>query len=83
MLDDEDELFIQYYLLYKLKNSEILWVVKVSVDYSELKYYIRKCSSDIEKYYIVSKDVPYSELYLKFKQFTKFDYNIHYETILL
>ena len=81
-MDDEDELFVQYYLLYKLKNSEILWVVKVSVDYSELKYYIRKCSSDSEKYYIVSKEVPYSELSLKCKQFTQFHYYIHYETTI-
>ena len=86
MLDDDDDLFIQYYLLYKLKNSKFLWVAQVTDDYSELKYYIRTCSSDSEKYYIVSKKVPYSELKLKFKQFTQFtqfDYYIHYETILL
>jgi hypothetical protein len=89
MLDDEDELFIQYYLLYKLKNSKILWVAQVTDHYYKLKYSIRNFSSDIESYYIVSKKVPYSEIDVKFKQFTKFtkftkfDYNIHYETILL
>jgi len=81
----DDELFIVYYLLYKLKNNKILWVSQISDDYYELKRRIRNFSSDIEKYYIVSKEVHYSELKLQvkqFKQFKQFDYNIHCETIL-
>jgi len=69
---NHDNLITCYYLLYKLKNNEILWIVKVSDDYYELKDRIKKLSSDIEIYYIVSKLIPFSESNFSVKQFTRF-----------
>lgn len=78
-----NKLFIIYYLLYKLKNSDILWIVQISDNYCELKHRIRNISSDSEIYYIVSKKVSYSEIDYEFKQFMKFDYNIHDQTTVM
>ena len=73
-----------YYLLYKLKNSEIIWIVKISNDLFELKKHIKHVSSDIEKYYIVVNDHSVQTDNLDIKQFTQFhpsnDWTILYET---
>jgi len=71
--DNSEELTKLYYLLYKLKNSEIIWIVTTSQYRSELKERIKNVSSDVEKYFIVELDIPYSQLDNKIKQFTKFD----------
>ena len=84
--NNSDTLITCYYLLYKLKNNEILWIVKTSDDFYELKKPIKNFFSNIEKYYIVSKLISYSEFNLNVKQFNRFkpdsDCDIVYETDL-
>ena len=63
-----------FYLIYQLKGNDNYWIVDISKDFNELKLDIEGYYSSIEKYYIVSKYVPY--LYMPFfKQFTKFKFN--------
>ena len=66
-----------YYLLYKLSNNKILWVVKKSNDINELKDPLIGFYSNIEKYYIISINTDIST-----KQFTKFEYDKYDYTII-
>lgn len=70
--DDYDSILTFYYLLYELKDCEILWIVSASDFVNNLKDIIKNVSSNSEKYYIVSKEISYSEYNKKIKQFTKF-----------
>ena len=82
--DDSDYMLTLYYLLYEIKDSEILWIVSTSEYIHELKDRVKTIFSSVEKYYIVSKEISYSEYNKKLKQFTKFIPNkncvILYET---
>ena len=63
-----------YYLLYKLRNSPILWIVDESVYKKDLLERIKHFYSDKEVYYIISKN--YSMDYIKNKlnsKFTRFE----------
>lgn len=60
-----------YYLLYKLTNSEILWVVDIGYNYYSLKKRVKDFRSKHETYYIVSKLIN-NDLDIYFKQFTRF-----------
>ena len=71
-MDDLDTLTCYYFLLYKLKNSEILWIVKKSDCIHELEKHIRKFLSNVEKYYIVSSYVDPSTILIN-KNFTQFE----------
>ena len=63
-----------FYLIYQLKGINNYWIVDISKDFYELKNNVESYYSSIEKYYIISKYVPY--LYIPFfKQFTKFYFN--------
>ena len=47
-----------YYLLYKLKNDDMLWIVRTSDILEELLEYTEKFKSDYEKYkHFVPKNV--------------------------
>lgn len=86
MKRNSSSLITCYYLLYKLKNNEILWIVKASDNIYDLKDHVNNFSSYIETYYIVSEQIPLSDCTLNIKQFTKFSINnnikLHYETTL-
>tara|TARA_A100001015_G_C14388237_1_gene480646 strand:- start:98 stop:364 length:267 start_codon:yes stop_codon:yes gene_type:complete len=71
-MDDSDTLTYYYFLLYKLRNSEILWIVKKSDCINELEEHIRKFLSNEEKYYIVSSYVNSSTILIN-KNFTQFE----------
>tara|TARA_Y100000591_G_scaffold247537_1_gene218639 strand:- start:4486 stop:4722 length:237 start_codon:yes stop_codon:yes gene_type:complete len=60
-----------YYLLYKLTNSEILWIVDIGYNYYSLKKRVKDFRSKYETYYIVSKLID-NDLDIYFKQFTRF-----------
>jgi hypothetical protein len=55
---------ILYYLNYKVNTSHILWIVKTSEFYEELLYHTRKFNSNVEKYYIIEREIPDKEKYL-------------------
>lgn len=52
-----------YYLLYKLINDDILWIVRTSDILEELLEYTEKFKSDYEKYYLVERRIK-----LKYKE---------------
>jgi hypothetical protein len=52
-----------YYLLYKLINDDILWIVRTSDILEELLEYTEKLKSDYEKYYLVERPIK-----LKYKE---------------
>lgn len=52
-----------YYLLYKLINDDILWIVRTSDILEELLEYTEKLKSDYEKYYLVERRIK-----LKYKE---------------
>lgn len=62
-----------YYLVYQVYKSELLWIVKISEVFSDLKKSIRFFVSNIEKYFIISKKVRLSQVNLNIKQFTLFE----------
>ena len=59
-----------YYLIYKLYNSETLWIVKISDILYDLKKSIRYFFSETEQYYIISKKIHFSQTMFDIKQFT-------------
>lgn len=59
-----------YYLLYKLRNSPLLWIVDESVYKKDLLKRIKNFYSDKEVYYIISKK--YSVEHIKNKLDSKF-----------
>lgn len=61
-----------YFLVYKLKNSHILWLVKLSDDYYDLKNNIDNFVSSIEQYYIFERFCYPHIIDEKFKQFKIF-----------
>lgn len=71
-MDDSDTLTYYYFLLYKLRNSEILWIVKKSDCIDELEEHITEFLSNVEKYYIVSSYVHPSTILIN-KNFTHFE----------
>ncbi len=70
-MDDLDTLSY-YFLLYKLRNSEILWIVKKSDCIDELEEHIKNFLSNVEKYYIVSSYIDPSTILIN-KNFTQFE----------
>ena len=46
-----------YYLLYKIKTSHILWIVKVDDNIYNLKNHIKNVNSSFEKYYIIERKI--------------------------
>ena len=68
-----------YYLLYKLNTSNIMWIVKISDNFSSLKSIIKNYTSNDEKYYIVYKLS--NDINLKPKNFTKFTFDENCITI--
>jgi len=70
--NNNDTLINIYYLIYKLKKSEIFWIVTTSNILYKLKTSIKKFCSDTEQYYIVSKKIPVSQTHFYIKQFTIF-----------
>lgn len=61
-----------YFLVYKLKNSNILWVVKLSDDYYDLKNKLDYFVSSVEQYYIFERYCYPHIIDEKFKQFKIF-----------
>ena len=70
-----------YLLLYKLKCSNLIWIVKRDLDYYDLVGRIEKLdnlktySSDVDEYYIVKQnncDQTIHEIMLDLKQFSQF-----------
>ena len=59
-----------YYLLYKLRNNNILWIVDKSIYKKDLLERIKDFYSEKEVYYIISKK--YSINYIKNKLNSKF-----------
>ena len=75
-----------YFLIYKLKNSPIMWISNVMDTPCEFYEKFKNTKSEYEKYYIIKKKVNDLESALNFKRFTIFektnDCKILYETIL-
>ena len=71
-----NKLYTLYYLLFQIRNYDVLWIVKISTNYYDLKRRIKYYYSKDNLYYIVSNDVSHAEFNSKFKQFTKFNPNI-------
>ena len=74
-----------YYLLYKIKNSNILWIVKIDENLDIILENHRKIkNTDYEDYIVVKKSQPYDLKFSIFKQFNIFivkdDYEIIYDT---
>jgi hypothetical protein len=61
-----------YYLLYKVTESELLWIIALSEDYGELKSRIKNFISKSETYFVVFKPTEEKEVDKKFKQFKIF-----------
>ena len=82
----EEDVVLHYFLLYKLINSEILWIIKVSRRLHKLEKHIKNFNSKIELYYIVSKFINPNSFNYDFKQFTRFHPDkyctIIYQTLL-
>ena len=75
-----------YFLLYKLKDSPLLWVSNVMDTPEEFYHNFKNMKSEYEKYYIIEKEVEDLEKALNFKRFTIFNKNkdnkILFETFL-
>lgn len=76
-----------YYLVYKVKNSNILWIFDESNNKDELFNRISDVNSNNETYYIIKKkynkeiiDIISKTKFKRFKKFkSKFDYTIIYK----
>lgn len=66
-----------YYLLYKLINDDILWIVRTSDILEELLKYTNKFKSNYEKYYLVERPIKleYKKKELKRQAFKIFTLN--------
>ncbi len=78
---------IMYFLLYKVKNDDTLWVTKICEDYIKLKTFIYGIESLDEQYFITKKtytdDIFLEKLekFENFKQFKRFKQNTSYKLI--
>jgi len=76
-----------YFLLYKLRDSPLMWVSNVMETPYEFYDNLKNMKSKYEKYYIIEKKVEDLEKALNFKRFTIFNKNkdnkILFETILI
>ena len=62
-----------YYLLYKIKNSNILWIVKIDEDLDIILQNHKKIiNTDNEDYIVVKRTQPYDFKFALFKQFKIF-----------
>lgn len=68
-------MILLYYLLYKLKNDDMLWIVRTSDILEELLEYTEKFKSDYEKYYLVERAIKlkYKEKELERRAFKNFE----------
>jgi len=48
-------MYYLYYLLYQIKNDNILWIVNIDENCYKLKNIIKKISNKYEDYYIVER----------------------------
>lgn len=71
-----------YYLLYKIKNSNIWWIVKIDENLDIILENHRKINNtDYEDYIVVKKSQPYDLKFSIFKQFNIFVLKDNYEII--
>ena len=65
---------IIYYLLYKIYNSTILWIVDVNINFYELYDTIKNFKSNKESYYIAQRRIRDCDIEkaLSFKRFQQF-----------
>jgi len=61
-----------YYVLYKIDNSEYLWIVRASDNYSEIVNMFNECKCDKEYYYLIKTKVKDVNESLNFKNFTTY-----------
>ena len=61
-----------YYVLYKIDNSEYLWIVRASDNYSEIVNMFNECKCDKEYYYLIKTKVKDVNDSLNFKNFTTY-----------
>jgi hypothetical protein len=61
-----------YYVLYKIDNSEYLWIVRASDDYFEIVNMFNECKCDNEYYYLIKTKVKDVNDSLNFKNFTTY-----------
>ena len=66
------ELYPCFYLLYKLKNNHMFWVIQVELSSDDLSDYIDQINSSREQYYLVKRYVYNVKKELATKQFTTF-----------
>jgi len=81
-------LYNYYYLIYKLKMDDKMWIVAESESEKDLLDNIYNYTKDdIEEYYIIKKQYSYSSLKKilkqKFKRFQNFEYNNNCETLYI
>lgn len=67
-----EDLVLSYYLLYKLKKHNEMWIIKIDNDYKYLKNLIRDIKDKEGNYLIVERVINKCKLDKKFKQFQLF-----------
>lgn len=73
--------FKKYILLYKLPNNNDFWIITSSDNKNKLVDFIDNIYNSQDIYILIYIKVSFSELYEKFKNFSKFDTNIPYKII--
>lgn len=69
-----------YYLLYKLYTSNLIWIIKLSDDYSLLENNIKNLSINEKmtgKYFIIERYENEEILYKNFKQFQLYELKLY------
>ena len=73
----DDDYYNYYYLLYKIKSTNVYWIVDESTDSTDLIDLVKNFKSSQENYYVVSKEYPENVfnkiLKTPFKRFKKFE----------
>ena len=67
-----EDLVLAYYLLFKFKKQDEMWIIKIDNDYKYLKNLIRDIKDKEGHHIIVERVVDKSILDKKFKQFQIF-----------
>ncbi len=73
--------FKKYILLFKLPNNNEFWIIRSSENKNNLIDFIDNIYNFNDIYILIYIKVPYSELYEKYRNFSKFDINTPYKII--
>jgi hypothetical protein len=71
-LPSQKKIYSCYYLLYKLKEQPIFWIVGIDNNKQDLIKHIKGYSSTQDNYYIIKRYIENTKPDLNFKNFTRF-----------